>query len=326
MRVRGEFDGEGDPEAFSRNRLLTDRKRPQLFRRTTRAGRALEIRSDPAPGGGFVVTYTDISEARAVEVELRRAKEAAEAANQAKSRFLATMSHELRTPLNAVIGFSDALLREGGAPDAVRVGEFAQEINGAGRHLLSLINNILDVARIEAGRFDLATDRIDLLRLVRTCVRQADSAARAAEITLEIEVSPELPVLQADERRLQQVLNHLLSNAVKFTGEGGVVTVSGAVDETGDLVLRVTDTGIGIDEADLERVFEPFIQLDGSLARRFQGAGLGLYVSRALVEAQGGQLRLSSQPGLGTTAEVRLPSRCLLRPGTGPIDVLQEWK
>jgi signal transduction histidine kinase len=324
MRLRGEFDDEGDADAFSRNRLLTDRSKPHLFRRTTRAGRALEIRSDPAPGGGFVVTYTDVSEAQAVEVELRRAKEAAEAANLAKSRFLATMSHELRTPLNAVIGFSDALLREGDAPDPTRVGEFAQEIHGAGRHLLSLINNILDVARIEAGRFELATDRIDLLRLVRTCVRQADPAARAADITLDIDVSPGVPVLQADERRLQQVLNHLLSNAVKFTGEGGTVTVSGAVDGNGELVLRVADTGIGIAEADLGRVFEPFIQLDGSLSRRFQGAGLGLYVSRALVEAQGGQLRLSSQPGIGTTAEIRLPSGCLIRPGAATIDVSQE--
>jgi signal transduction histidine kinase len=226
------------------------------------------------------------------------------------------MSHELRTPLNSVIGFSDALLRERGAPDAGRVAEFAQEINGAGRRLLSLINNILDVARIEAGRFDLAADRIDLLRLVQTCMRQADPAARAAEITLEIDIPTELPVLQSDERRLQQALNHLISNAVKFTDAGGVVTVSGAVDQTGDLLVRVSDTGIGIAESDLDRVFEPFIQLDGGLSRRFQGAGLGLYVSRALVEAQGGQLRLSSQPGLGTTAEIRLPSERLLRPAT----------
>ena len=180
------------------------------------------------------------------------------------------------------------------------------------------------MARIEAGRFDLAADRIDLRRMVENCVRQADPAARAAEITLSVEVPPELPLLQADERRLQQALHHLLSNAVKFTGEGGTVTVSASVNDEGDLVLRVADTGIGIPEADLERVFEPFIQLDSSLSRRFQGAGLGLYVSRALVEAQGGRLRLTSKPGFGTTAEVSLPSRCLLRPGAGVVDLVQE--
>ena len=131
-----------------------------------------------------LLTFTDVTEAQAGEIELRRAKEAAEASNQAKSRFLATMSHELRTPLNAVIGFSDALLREGGKPDPDRVEEFAHAINEAGRQLLALINNILDVARIDAGRFDLAADRIDLLRLLQTCARQVDPAAPAAEITL----------------------------------------------------------------------------------------------------------------------------------------------
>ncbi|MBV8577345.1 MAG: PAS-domain containing protein [Acetobacteraceae bacterium] len=324
MRARGEFDEEGDAEAFSRNRLLTDRSKSHLFRRTTRAGRALEIRSDPAPGGGYVVTYTDVSEGQAVELELRRAKEAAETANLAKSRFLATMSHELRTPLNAVIGFSEALAREGDLPDPVRVNEFAQEINDAGRRLLSLINNILDVARIESGRFELATDRVDLQRLLRACVQQADPAARAADITLAVDTSSELPIVQTDERRLRQVLNHLLSNAVKFTSEGGTITVSGAVDGTGELVLEVADTGIGIAETDLGRVFEPFIQLDGTLSRRFQGAGLGLYVSRALVESQGGQLRLKSQPGAGTIAEIRLPSHCVVRPEAAVTAVSEE--
>ena len=145
----------------------------------------LDIRSDPTPDGGWVSTFTDVTEARAAQDELRRAKEAAEAANQAKSRFLATMSHELRTPLNAVIGFSDALLREAANPTRAQVAEFATQINEAGRQLLGLINSILDVARIEAGRFDLASDRVDVGRLIRQCVRQADAAAQAAEITLD---------------------------------------------------------------------------------------------------------------------------------------------
>ena len=154
-----------------------------------RSGRIIEIRSDPTPGGGWLSTYSDVTEARQAEEELRRAKEAAEAANQAKSRFLATMSHELRTPLNAVIGFSDALLREAANPTPARVAEFARQINESGRNLLGLINIILDVARIEAGRFDLASDLVDVERLVRAAVRQADAAAQAAEITLTTELS-----------------------------------------------------------------------------------------------------------------------------------------
>ncbi len=323
MVARGEFADQPRAEAYAESLLRLDYRQPQIYRRTTRAGRVLEVRSDPAPGGGYVVTFTDVTEAQAGEIELRRAKEAAEASNQAKSRFLATMSHELRTPLNAVIGFSDALLREGGKPDPDRVEEFSHEINGAGRQLLALINNILDVARIDAGRFDLAADRIDLLRLLQTCARQVDPAARAAEISLSIQIPDDLPVLQADERRLQQVLNHLLSNAVKFTEAGGTVTVGAGLDENGDLLLQVADTGIGIAPADLGRVFEPFTQLDGSLSRRFQGAGLGLYVSRALVEAQGGNLRLSSSPGIGTTAEVRLPAGRLVRQAADPPSAQQ---
>jgi signal transduction histidine kinase len=254
---------------------------------------------------------------------LRRAKDTAEASNQAKSRFLATMSHELRTPLHAVIGFSDALLREAANPSGDRIAEFAQQINDSGRQLLGLINIILDVARIESGRFDLASDKVDVGRLVRLCARQSDAAAHAAEITLATEVSDDLPQIRADERRLQQVLNHLLSNAVKFTDAGGTVSVGASLGADGRLALFVRDTGIGIPEADLDRVFEPFIQLDSSLARRFQGAGLGLYVSRAFVTGHGGELVLRSAPGQGTTAEIRLPADRMIASDQSPGKVVK---
>ena len=193
--------------------------------------------------------------------------------------------------------------------------EFATQINEAGRQLLGLINSILDVARIESGRFDLASDQVDVGRLVRQCVRQSDAAAQAAEITLVAEVPDDLPLLRADERRLQQALNHLLSNAVKFTEAGGTVSVGASLGADGRLLLFVRDTGIGIPEADIERVFEPFTQLDSTLARRFQGAGLGLYVSRALVAGHGGELSLRSVPGAGTTAEICLPAERLVAVG-----------
>ena len=300
--------GEGDEAAgFVRERLARDRSRSQIFRRPTRAGRVIEVRGDPAPGRGFVLTLTDVTESEAAARELRRAKDAAESANQAKSRFLATMSHELRTPLNAVIGFSEALLRQADTVDPVRTAEFATAINESGRHLLGLINTILDVARIESGRFEMSADRVDVARLVRMCVRRAEPSFQAGEIALQLDLAPGIPVLRGDERRLQQVLGNLLSNAAKFTPAGGEVTLRAALAPTGDLTLDVIDTGIGIPEAELDRVFEPFIQLDGDLTRRFQGAGLGLYISRSLVEAHGGRLALRSQPGVGTVAEVVLP-------------------
>jgi signal transduction histidine kinase len=188
------------------------------------------------------------------------------------------------------------------------VAEFAAQINEAGRQLLGLINIILDVARIESGRFDLASDRVGVARMLRHCVRSADAAAQAAEITLSAHVPDDLPPLIADERRLQQVLDHLLSNAVKFTKAGGSVSVGASLETDGRLLLFVRDTGIGIPEEEIERVFEPFTQLDATLARRFQGAGLGLYVSRALVAGHGGELSLRSVPGEGTSAEIRLPA------------------
>ena len=165
------------------------------------------------------------------------------------------------------------------------------------------------MARIEAGRFDLASDLVDVERLVRTAVRQADAAAQAAEITLTTELPDSLPRLRGDERRLAQVLRHLLSNAVKFTEIGGTVTAGARREPDGELLIFVRDTGIGIPEEDLERVFEPFTQLDSTLARRYQGSGLGLYVSRALVAGHGGRLTLRSGAGEGTTAEIRLPGQ-----------------
>jgi len=315
MLSRGVFGEGADAAAQVEAMRKIDRSQPYVRQVVTRTGRVLDIRSDPTPGGGWVSTYTDVTEAQAAADELRRAKEAAEAANQAKSRFLATMSHELRTPLNAVIGFSDTLLREAANPTSARVMEFAEQINEAGRHLLGLINSILDVARIESGRFDLASDRVDVARLVRHCVRQSDAAAQAAEISLAMEIPDDLPPIRADERRLQQVLNHLLSNAVKFTAAGGTVTAGASLVSGGGLLLFVRDTGIGIPEADLDRVFEPFTQLDSSLSRRFEGTGLGLYVSRALVAGHGGELALRSEPGKGTVAEIRLPADRLIASG-----------
>lgn len=309
MQLRGDLgSGEQGREAIRRLREL-DRSVPYVRESLTRTGRAVEIRSDPTPTGGWVTTFSDVTAARQAELAARHAKEAAEAASQAKSRFLATMSHELRTPLNAVIGFSEALLREAANPSPDRVAEFARQINESGRGLLELINIILDVASIESGRFSVAAEPVDVTRLIRSAVRQVDALAQAAEISVTTEIRKPLPALRGDQRRLLQVLNHLLSNAVKFTDAGGTITIGARREKDGGVLISVSDTGMGIAPEDLERVFDPFTQIDAALSRRFQGAGLGLYVSRALVEGHGGRLSLHSRLGEGTTAEIRLPAR-----------------
>lgn len=274
--------------------------------------RILEVRSDPTPDGGFVLTWTDVTEQKAAEAALRRAADEAEAASRAKSQFLATMSHELRTPLNAVIGFSEALAHDSVRADPARIEEYAAAINEAGRHLLALINDILDVARIEAGRLDLAEDTVDLARVAEAAARLLEPAARTAQVALGLGFRHALPPVRGDERRLRQVLLNLLSNAVKFTRPGGAVRIEGDTLEDGGIELRVVDTGIGIAKADLERIFQPFTQVDSSLTRRYPGSGLGLFLSRALIVAHGGTLHLESEPGRGTTAVLRLPAERVL--------------
>ncbi len=311
VMLRAGHFGAGSAAAASAQALtLRDRSVPHEREIRTPAGRVLSVQSNPIQGGGWVSTIVDVTKTQAAEAELRQAKSVAEAANAAKSRFLATMSHELRTPLNAVIGFSDALLRAAGqggmAPD---IQDYGAQINTAGKQLLALINTILDVARIESGRFDPGDEVVDIASLLRRAVRQIESAAQAAEVTLECHPPDDLPWVRADERRLHQALSQLLSNAVKFTAAGGVVRVRAEPDADGGLRLSVADTGIGIPPAELERVFEPFTQLDDTLSRRYGGTGLGLYTARAIVAAQGGEIRLSSQQGVGTTAEIIIPSR-----------------
>lgn len=309
--------GEGAPDV---SLLVPDPSVPTVTWHTRPDQRILEVRSDPTPDGGFVLTWTDVTEQKTAEAALRRAADEAEAASRAKSQFLATMSHELRTPLNAVIGFSEALLHETARRDPARIEEYASAINEAGRHLLALINDILDVARIEAGRLDLAEDTVDLLRVAEAARRLLEPAARTAGVALSLALDPAFPLVRGDERRLRQVLLNLLSNAVKFTRAGGSVRIEGGRTADGGVELRVIDTGIGIAKADLERIFQPFTQVDSSLARRYSGSGLGLFLSRALMVAHGGTLQLASEPGRGTTAVLSLPAeRVLARPAASPL-------
>jgi signal transduction histidine kinase len=315
MSQLGHFGSPGELGPTARQLLDLDRKVPFGREVTTRSGRVLYAQSNPAPGGGWISTFSDITQMRQAELELRRAKELAEAANLAKSRFLATMSHELRTPLNAIIGFSEALARENGDVPAELVAEYSGQINDAGRQLLSLINVILDVARIESGRFDPNGEVVDIAKAVLAAVRQSESAAQAGEVSVAMTLPEDLPWLRGDERLIIQALSQLVSNAVKFTDAGGFVTIEAGLTSAAEVFVSVTDTGIGISDTDLERIFEPFTQLDGSLSRRYPGAGVGLFMARAIVAAHGGHLVLTSQPGFGTVARLTLPgSRIVSQP------------
>jgi signal transduction histidine kinase len=245
--------------------------------------------------------------------ELTAALAQAEAASNAKSVFLASMSHELRTPLNAVIGFSDTMLMEPfGRLGSPRYREYLADIRDSGEHLLSLINDILDLSRLDAGFGDLHEETFDLKERVDDVLRMVHDQAARAQVRLSTQIASGLPWLKADRRRFHQILLNLLSNALKFTPPGGDVCVSAGLDKGGGLVLRVADSGIGIASEDFARVLEPFGQVDSHLTRKHHGTGLGLPLSRQLVELHGGTLTLESQVGQGATITIRLPARRLV--------------
>jgi signal transduction histidine kinase len=240
-------------------------------------------------------------------VKLSDALDAAQAASKSKSAFLASMSHELRTPLNAVLGFSETMLSEPfGKLGSPRYREYLDNIHASGAHLLSLINDILDIARFDAGQGELAEEIFDPAREINNAERMMAVQARKARVAMVTELPAALPHLKADQRRVRQILLNLLSNALKFTPAGGRVTLRAFCSDEG-LVLQVMDTGIGMAPQDFSKALEPFGQVDSSLARKYEGTGLGLPLTRLMVELHGGRLTLESALGHGTTVTVILP-------------------
>jgi two-component system cell cycle sensor histidine kinase PleC len=236
------------------------------------------------------------------------ARQRAETASRAKSAFLANMSHELRTPLNAIIGFSEIIHTKAMGPAVSdQYSEYAGHIHGSGAHLLSLINDILDLAKIEAGRFDLREADVDMTRLLDDVVKLIGDKAQANGIILSVDVDPQFPNVHGDERSLRQILVNLASNAIKFTPPAGHVTAFANVLHDGSLAFGVDDTGVGIAPEDHERVFESFGQGRHDAVLSDHGTGLGLPIVRGLAEAHGGRVILNSVPNVGTRVTVILP-------------------
>jgi len=254
-----------------------------------------------------VAVMRDVTERKIQEQALEEARAEADRANAAKVKFLANMSHELRTPLNAIIGFSDMLMNEDKMRlDVAQRQEYAQLINDSGTHLLSVVNDILDMSKMETGDFEIAPDPFTPAPVISNCCDLLALKARESGIDLALEVPDNLPEIVADKRAFKQILINLISNAVKFTNHGGRVTVSAKV-EAGELLVTVADTGVGISADDLPQVGRPFFQARAAYDRRHDGTGLGLSIVRGLVQLHGGDLDIASRLGEGTRVTVRLP-------------------
>ena len=326
------------PEAIGRNMdiLIPERLRQEhadmvtafaMSRETTRRadgrGRVVAIRKDgtefPAAisiskmerGGEtvFFVILRDVSERVQAEQAVIAAKEHAELANRAKSQFLANMSHELRTPLNAIIGFAEVIEKQTFGPVGnQRYVEYVTDIRESGEHLLSLINDILDLSKIEAGKDELYEETLDVAGLVSACLLVVRARAETAGVALSTDIPNDLPLLFGDERKLKQILINLLSNAVKFTESGGQVTVAATLDASGGISVRVADTGIGIAPHDITRALTSFQQVQSDHNRNYDGTGLGLPLTKSLIELHGGTMDLHSELAVGTTVTARFPA------------------
>jgi signal transduction histidine kinase len=264
---------------------------------------------------GYHGTGRDMTPDVEVAGELRKAKEQAEASDRAKSQFLTNMSHELRTPLHAIIGFSELIRDQTGGRIGLNYVEWAGEIHASGRHLLDVINDVLELSTIEAGRYVMTDERVNLGAVARACRSMVRLQAETNHVRVDCAISQNDAVVRADSRAMKQIVLNLLANAVKFTPAGGSVSIYAEEVANGDIALVVADTGIGIAPEMIDSLCQPFNQADMSIKRRFGGTGLGLAISNKLAALQGGALTISSAPGKGTTVRVMLPaSRVIATP------------
>ncbi len=313
-RVRAGAYETADADVFIAERMaLWESGRPFVVQSAGAEDRIVEFHVSVPEDGGRVVICRDVTAQRHYEQALREAKEQAELANRAKTEFLANTSHELRTPLNAIIGFSEVLMGEMyGTIGNAKYLEYARDIRDSGEHLLSLINDLLDLAKIESGHYELHEEPLSVSQLIDSCLRLVRERATTAEIEVQKEMDDERTTVFADQRALKQVLINLLSNAVKFTPAGGRLLVSSRHTEDGGLDIAVEDTGIGMDQQEIDTALAPFGQVDSTMSRRFEGTGLGLPLAQRLMENHGGVLEIESTKGAGTTVTAHLPPRRLV--------------
>jgi signal transduction histidine kinase len=307
--VRGDF-GDVDPEAEVARRLAAFfRDVPKVYERVTPGGRVLQIRRRGMPDGAIVSVYSDITEIKASERKLIRARSQAEVANHAKSDFLANMSHELRTPLNAIIGFSEIISQELFGPIRnEKYLEYMKDIHQSSLHLLSIINDVLDMSKIEAGKLELSKEALNIQTVIREVIRMMRERAECRRIELIAELIDEEIDSWADERAMKQIFLNLLSNAIKFSKEGGRVYIRVLGDRSDLAVVEFEDFGIGMTEEEQERALQPFGQAKPSTTRNYGGTGLGLPITKGLIEAHGGRLEIRSHAGHGTVVRVILPA------------------
>lgn len=278
-------------------------------------------------GGNIVGSFalvTDITDFKLTQSTLEKSMLEAKAANKVKSDLMANMSHELRTPLNAIIGFSSTIQEEIFGPIGHdKYSEYLTDINNSGQHLLELINDILDVSAIEAGALDLHEDDVDLSTLIEASARIIRPRADAGQVSVMNAVDKALPLVCLDERRCKQVMLNLLSNAVKFTLPGGDVSVTACLNDDGSLSIIVSDTGIGMDEKELAMALSTFGQVDSGLDRKHEGTGLGLPLTKGLIELHGGTLDVKSEKGRGTLITVTFPKERVVSAPVSTMDAVK---
>jgi signal transduction histidine kinase len=288
---------------------------PIIKERITRRGRMLQIRRSAMPNGAVISVYSDVTEIRAAERRLLEARSQAESANHSKSEFLANMSHELRTPLNAIIGFTEIISQQLFGPvDNDKYLEYIKDVHSSSLHLLSIINDVLDMSKIEAGKLELAKQAVGLQEIIGDVIRIVHEHASSRSIELIFQAAKQALVIWADERAMKQIFLNLLSNAIKFSPEQEAVVIRLDSEPSGEIVIEVEDHGIGMDEQEQEKALQPFGQAKPATTRHYGGTGLGLPITKGLVEAHGGTLAISSRVGKGTVVRVILPPRLMLAP------------
>jgi len=307
--ARGDF-GRDDPSAEVAKRLdRFYREVPTTKERVTPRGRTLQISRRAMPDGAVVSVYSDVTDLKASERKLIQARSQAEMANRAKSEFLANMNHELRTPLNAIIGFSDIISHELFGPlGNEKYLDYMKDIHQSSLHLLSVIKAVLDMSKIEAGKLELSKEWLNIRHLIGEIIRMMREQAESRGIELLIKLSDEEVDIWADELAMKQIFLNLLSNAIKFSRDGGEVCIRVVSDEPNRAVVEFEDHGIGMNEEELERALQPFGQAQPSTTRNYGGTGLGLPITKGLIEAHGGKLAIESRVGQGTIARISLPT------------------